>query len=93
MTLDVRTVENRPPPSDTGGTKVHPLNSAKQSGYHLTHRIKRQMQDANVIIMTGRHKDECLELVASRLVDGWLFKPFGLNELRDMIRLFGLLKD
>ena len=154
MTVDVRTVENRPP-SDMGGTKIHPLNSAKQNGnhlrslvvdddhmilkfvsrmltmlgfqgvdiaqkqpevvrmlatgpydlivtdlempdmngYHLTHRIKRQMQDANVIIMTGRHKDECLELMASRLVDGWLFKPFGLNELRDMIRLFGLLND
>jgi two-component system capsular synthesis sensor histidine kinase RcsC len=154
MTVDVHTVENRPPPSDMGGTKIHPLNSTKQSGnhlrslvvdddhmilkfvarmltmlgfqgvdtaqkqpevvrmlatgpydlivtdlempdmngYHLTHRIKRQMQDANVIIMTGRHKDECLELMASRWVDGWLFKPFGLNELRDMIRLFGLLK-
>jgi len=151
----VRTVGNHPPLSSLDGTNIHPLNSSKQSGYHLrslvvdddhmilkfvarmltilgfqvvdtaqkqpevmsmlangsydlivtdlempdmngyhlTHRIKQQMQDTNVIIMTGRHKDECLELMASRWVDGWLFKPFGLNELRDMIRLFGLLKD
>jgi two-component system capsular synthesis sensor histidine kinase RcsC len=72
---------------------VTDLEMPDMNGYHLTHRIKRQMQDTNVIIMTGRHKDECLELMASRWVDGWLFKPFGLNELRDMIRLLGLLKN
>jgi DNA-binding response OmpR family regulator len=155
MTVDVRTVENRPPPSDMGGTKIHLLNSAKQSGnhlsslvvdddhmilklvacmltilgfqgvdtaqkqpevvrmlatgpydlivtdlempdmngYHLTHRIKRQMQDANVIIMTGRHKDDCLDMMATRWVDGWLFKPFGLNELRTTLQWLGFLKD
>ena len=48
--------------------------------YHLAHRIKRQMLDTNVIIMTGRYKDDCLEMMATQWVDGWLFKPFGWNK-------------
>ncbi|MDY6822768.1 MAG: hypothetical protein SWH68_03080 [Thermodesulfobacteriota bacterium] len=43
-------------------------------------------------IMTGRHEDDCLEMMISRWVDGWLFKPFGLKELRSMLLSLGLLK-
>lgn len=54
--------------------------------------VKKKMPDTKVIIMTGRHEDDCLEKMATRWVDGWLFKPFGLKDLRVMIQWLGLLK-
>jgi DNA-binding response OmpR family regulator len=51
------------------------------------------MHDTTVIIMTGRPEDDCLEMMATRWVDGWLFKPFGLKELRNLLQRLGLLKD
>lgn len=72
---------------------VTDLEMPEMNGYHLTQRIKKETLGTKVIIMTGRPEDDCLDMMATRWVDGWLFKPFGLNELRDMIRLFGLLKD
>ena len=32
-------------------------------------------------------------MMATRWVDGWLFKPFGLKELRNMLKTVGLLGD
>jgi hypothetical protein len=32
-------------------------------------------------------------MMATRWVDGWLFKPFGLNELRTTLQWLGFLKD
>ena len=40
------------------------------NGYHLT----------QTIIMTGRHENDCLKMMTSQRVDGWLFKPFGLKD-------------
>ena len=63
------------------------------NGYHLSQRVKKERHDATVIIMTGRPEGDCLDMMATRWVDGWLFKPFGLNELRAMLQWLGLLKD
>ena len=60
------------------------------NGYNLTHTIKKEAPDIKVIIMTGRPEQDCLEMMASRLVDGWLFKPFGLKELRSKMEGLGL---
>lgn len=63
------------------------------NGYHLTQTIKKEMHNTKVIIMTGCYKDDCLDMMASGLVDGWLFKPFGLKDLLAMLQWLGLLKD
>jgi CheY-like chemotaxis protein len=63
------------------------------NGYHLTQRIKKEMHETKAIIMTGRSEVDCLEMMATRWVDGWLFKPFGLKELRAMLKWLGLLAD
>jgi DNA-binding response OmpR family regulator len=67
---------------------VTDLEMPDMNGFDLTHKIKKEAQDTKTIIMTGRHKNECFEMMAARWVDGWLFKPFGLNELRH--KLIGL---
>jgi two-component system response regulator ResD len=45
------------------------------------------MLPIKTIIMTGRHKDDCHEMMASQWVDGWLFNPFGLKQLDSMLSL------
>jgi CheY-like chemotaxis protein len=72
---------------------VTDLEMPEMNGYHLTQRVKKEMHDTKVIIMTGRPEGDCLEMMATRWVDGWLFKPFGLKELRSMLQWLGLLKD
>jgi len=65
----------------------------KIRSYHLTQKIKKERQDTKVIIMTGRHWDNRLEMMATQSVESWLFKPFGLKELGKMLQWLGLLKD
>jgi DNA-binding response OmpR family regulator len=65
----------------------------EMNGYHLAQSVKKKMPDTKVIIMTGRHEDDCLKMMATRWVDGWLFKPFGLNDLHAKIQQLGLLKN
>lgn len=71
---------------------VTDLEMPDMNGYHLTQKIKNEMEDTKVIIMTGHAKHECQEMIVTRWVDGWLFKPFGLMELRDMLQHLGLLE-
>ena len=72
---------------------VTDLEMPEMNGYHLTQNIKKEMNDTKVIIMTGSHEHDCLDMMASGWVDGWLFKPFGLKDLRAMLQRLGLLKD
>ena len=65
------------------------LEMPDMNGYHLTQKIKKNAHETKVIIMTGRPKDDCLEMMASHWVDGWLFKPFGLKQLGTMLSLLG----
>jgi two-component system response regulator YesN len=60
------------------------------NGFDLAHMIKKEVHDTKVIIMTGRHEKECLEMIAARWVDGWLFKPFNLEELEYKLIEVGL---
>lgn len=69
---------------------VTDLEMPDMNGFDLSHKIKEEVHDTKVIIMTGRHKNECLEMMAARWVDGWLFKPFGLNELHHKLIGLGL---
>jgi CheY-like chemotaxis protein len=68
------------------------LEMPEMNGYHLSRSIKR-IYDIKVIIMTGRYQSDCLEMMAAQWVDGWLFKPFGLDDMRARLQGLGLLKD
>ena len=61
------------------------------NGYQLAHEIKKEAHDIKVIIMTGRPEEACLDMMATQRADGWLFKPFGLNELRSKLKGLGLV--
>jgi CheY-like chemotaxis protein len=63
------------------------LEMPDMNGYHLAQTIKKNAHEIKTIIMTGRPKDDCLEMMASQWVDGWLFKPFGLKQLDSMLSL------
>jgi len=69
---------------------VTDLEMPDMNGFHLSQMIKKEVHDTKVIIMTGRHKKECREMMDARWVDGWLFKPFGFNELRYKLIELGL---
>ena len=69
---------------------VTDLEMPDMNGFDLSHRIKKEVHDTKVIIMTGRHKKECLEMMETGWVDGWLFKPFGVKELRSKLIGLGL---
>ena len=72
---------------------VTDLEMPDMNGFHLAQMIKKKMPDTKVIIMTGRNEADCLAMSATRWVDGWLFKPFGFEELREMLKRLGLLGD
>ena len=69
---------------------VTDLEMPDMNGFDLSRMIKNEVYETKVIIMTGRHKDECLEMMDARWVNGWLFKPFGLDELHYELVELGL---
>lgn len=70
---------------------VTDLEMPDMNGYRLAQKMKKEAHDIKTIIMTGRQKDDCLEMMATRWVDGWLFKPFGLNKLRSMLLFLAVI--
>jgi DNA-binding NtrC family response regulator len=68
------------------------LEMPDMNGFHLSQMIKKEVYGTKVIIMAGCHENDCLEMMATRWVDGWLFKPFGTKQLRNMLQWLGLLK-
>jgi DNA-binding response OmpR family regulator len=61
------------------------------SGYHLAITIKSVNRETKVIIMTGRHPGDCMAMMSTGWADKWLFKPFGVSELRQTIEACGCL--
>jgi CheY-like chemotaxis protein len=43
--------------------------------------MKMQRPQTRVVIMTGNIRNQATEAMAANDVDGWLFKPFDLDEL------------
>jgi CheY-like chemotaxis protein len=71
---------------------VTDLEMPDMNGFHLAVTIKTECRASKVIIMTGRFKEDCVEMMATGWADGWIFKPFGLTELRNMMEAFGCLE-
>jgi len=61
------------------------------NGYDLVLGINKNQSQLKTIIMTGRSKNECREMMSTNLIDEWLFKPFGLKEMRSALSLLALI--
>lgn len=60
------------------------------NGYQLGRRIKSRQPGTRVVIMTGLSRIEVTGLMGDRCIDGWLFKPFRLGELKILLERVGM---
>lgn len=64
------------------------------NGYQLAAWIKQHHSRTRVVMMTGCSNSEIDEVKASgNIVDAWLYKPIGLNDLRKVISGLELLDE
>ncbi len=59
------------------------------NGYQLGRKIKSQSPLTRVVIMTGLGRAAVTGLMNDEGIDGWLFKPFGLEELKALLERVG----
>jgi len=64
------------------------LNMPVMDGYNLACAIRTRRPDTKIVIMTGSSRDEVQAMAGSKKVDAWIFKPFGLREVRQLIDRF-----
>ena len=55
------------------------------NGYRLSVWLRSHAPRTKIIIMTGCCRAEVQELMLAGVVDEWLFKPFGMRELRQKL--------
>ena len=61
------------------------------SGYELACRIKQTTPYTKVVIMTGNGISQAAEYIDCREIDDWLFKPFGIQALSNVIAIYWLV--
>jgi CheY-like chemotaxis protein len=66
---------------------VSEFNMPKLNGCQLAVLVKDNLPKAKVLIMTGLCQSEVAAEMGSPHVDGWIFKPFGFEELLDALEL------
>ena len=66
---------------------VSEFGMPKQNGCQLAALVKTNFPKAKVLIMTGMCQSEVAAEMGSPNVDGWIFKPFGFEELLDVLEL------
>jgi DNA-binding response OmpR family regulator len=64
---------------------VTDLEMPDMNGFHLAVTIKTVSRKSRVIIMTGRCRQDCMSMIETGWADGWIFKPFMLNELQHVL--------
>lgn len=60
------------------------------NGYQLGRKIKSQFPGTLVVVMTGLCRAEVTGLMSDEGIDGWLFKPFCIEELEALLERVGL---
>jgi CheY-like chemotaxis protein len=55
------------------------------NGYQLGRKIKSEYPGTRVVIMTGMSRAAVKGLMGDEVIDGWLFKPFYLAELKTLL--------
>lgn len=66
---------------------VSEFSMSKLNGCRLAALVKANFPKAKVLIMTGMCQSEVAAEMGSPHVDGWIFKPFGFEELLDVLEL------
>lgn len=66
---------------------VSEFGMSKLNGCQLAAFVKANFPKAKVLIMTGMCQSEVAAEMGSPYVDGWIFKPFGFEELLDVLEL------
>jgi CheY-like chemotaxis protein len=64
------------------------LNMPAMDGFSLACTIRRRRQNTKIVIMTGTCKDDVQSMVGAGQVNAWLFKPFSMREVRQLINRF-----
>jgi len=64
---------------------ISELDMPQFNGFRLAQRIRKHSPRTRIFLMTACCQAEVVDLMASQVVDGWLFKPFRLSVLSDML--------
>jgi two-component system response regulator YesN len=72
------------------GLVVSEFSMSKLNGCQLAALVKANFPKSKVLIMTGMCQSEVAAEMGSPHVDGWIFKPFGFEELLDVLELINL---
>ena len=64
---------------------ISELDIPQLNGFQLAQHIRKHSPHTCVLLTTARCQAEVADYMDERLVDGWLFKPFRMDGLRDML--------
>lgn len=65
---------------------ISELGMPQVNGFQLAQWIRRHSPQTRILIMTACCQAEVVDYMESQVVDGWLFKPFGLAALNHMLQ-------
>ncbi len=72
---------------------VSEFSLSRTNGCQLAALVKAHSPRTSVLIMTGLCQAEVAEEMNSPRVDGWIFKPFGFEELLDVLESVKIVAD
>ncbi|MFO7687219.1 MAG: response regulator [Desulfobacterales bacterium] len=72
---------------------VSEFSLSRTNGCQLAALVKAYFPRTSVLIMTGLCQAEVAEEMSSPRVDGWIFKPFGFEELLDVLESVKIVGD
>ena len=64
---------------------VTDLQMPDMDGYALSGWLKHKSKDTKVIVMTGSTHSNVVKYMKTGIVDRWMFKPFSLTELAEIV--------
>ena len=64
------------------------LNMPAMDGFSLACTIRRRRPNTKIVIMTGTCRDDVQAMAGAGQVNAWLFKPFSMREVRQLINRF-----
>ena len=64
---------------------ISELDMPQLNGFQLARRIRKRSPQTRILMMTACCQAEVVNYMDGRVVDGWLFKPFRLEVLKNML--------
>lgn len=68
---------------------ISELDMPQFNGFELAQRIRRRSPQTRILLMTACCQAEIVDYTDGRVVDGWLFKPFGIDVLKSKLQGVG----